>query len=75
MGKSMGCSIHHKALTLGDNVAILGRVILISFVLLLSYNTVNSLRMEICIDVLILKYSILHLDLVLASLFRLNHGM
>ena len=56
----------------------LGRVILISFVLvllLLSYNTVNSLRMEICIDVLILKCSILHLDLVLASLFRLNHGM
>ena len=73
----MGCSIHHKALKFGDNVAILGRVILISFVLLLllSYNTVNSLRMEICIDVLILKYSILHLDLVLASLFRLNHGM
>ena len=35
MRKSMGCSIHHKALKFGDNVAILGRVILISFVLLL----------------------------------------
>ena len=76
MRKSMGSSIHHKALKFGDNVAIFrsgdSHIICITIII---QHTVNSRRMEICIDVLILKYSILHLDLVLASLFRFNHGM